>query len=123
MKRYDFHVKQFMIEEAIEFLGLKERFTIENRMNRQHKIILALFLSALSGFIDILGLFGIGKMFLSFMSGNSTRLAFYLAAGDDQVIKKFDKNLVELKKQLVHSAQIFDIVVTENSVYTFARIR
>ena len=82
MKRYDFHVKQFMIEEAIEFLGLKERFTIENRMNRQHKIILALFLSALSGFIDILGLFGIGKMFLSFMSGNSTRLAFYLAEGE-----------------------------------------
>ena len=60
MKRYDFHVKQFMIEEANEFLGLKERFTIENRMNRQHKIILALFLSALSGFIDIFGLFGIG---------------------------------------------------------------
>lgn len=40
---------------------------------------MALFLSGFSGFIDILGLFGIGGMFLSFMSGNSTRLAFYLA--------------------------------------------
>lgn len=47
----------------------------------KRKIILALFLSGLSGFIDILGLFGIGGMFLSFMSGNSTRFAFYLADG------------------------------------------
>lgn len=47
----------------------------------RRKIILALFLSGLSGFIDILGLFSIGGMFLSFMSGNSTRFAFYLADG------------------------------------------
>ncbi|MHC5268771.1 YoaK family protein [Enterococcus sp. LJL98] len=54
---------------------------IQNKQ-RQRKIILALFLSGFSGFIDILGLFGIGGMFLSFMSGNSTRLAFYLAEAD-----------------------------------------
>lgn len=55
---------------------------MRERQSRRRKIILALFLSGLSGFIDILGLFGIGGMFLSFMSGNSTRLAFYLAEGE-----------------------------------------
>lgn len=50
----------------------------------KRKMILALFLSGLSGFIDILGLFGIGGMFLSFMSGNSTRMAFFLAEGNFQ---------------------------------------
>lgn len=48
----------------------------------KRKIITALFLSGLSGFIDILGLVNIGGMFLSFMSGNSTHLAFYLADGN-----------------------------------------
>lgn len=59
----------------------KEGSFIDNQIDRRKKIALALFLSGLSGFIDILGLFGIGGMFLSFMSGNSTRLAFYLAEG------------------------------------------
>lgn len=49
------------------------------------KIVLALFFSCLSGFIDILGLLGIGGRFLSFMSGNSTRFAFHLAKGHWQL--------------------------------------
>lgn len=61
---------------------LEETIAIDTRTYRRRKIALALFLSGLSGFIDILGLFGIGGMFLSFMSGNSTRLAFYLAEAD-----------------------------------------
>lgn len=45
------------------------------------KLSLALFLSGLSGFIDILGLTSAGGMFLSFMSGNTTRMALNLAHG------------------------------------------
>ncbi len=55
---------------------------MQEKQFSRRKMMLALFLSGLSGFIDILGLFGIGGMFLSFMSGNSTRMAFFLAEGD-----------------------------------------
>lgn len=43
--------------------------------------LLAMGLAALAGFIDALGFLKLGGLFVSFMSGNSTRLAVGLAAG------------------------------------------
>jgi uncharacterized membrane protein YoaK (UPF0700 family) len=45
-------------------------------------IALAVALSALAGYVDALGFLSFGNFFVSFMSGNSTRLAVGLAAGD-----------------------------------------
>jgi uncharacterized membrane protein YoaK (UPF0700 family) len=45
-------------------------------------IALAIALSALAGYVDALGFLSFGNFFVSFMSGNSTRLAVGLAAGD-----------------------------------------
>ncbi|MGC4250611.1 MAG: YoaK family protein [Sphingobium sp.] len=43
--------------------------------------LLAMGLAALAGFIDALGFLKLGGLFVSFMSGNSTRLAVGLASG------------------------------------------
>ena len=43
--------------------------------------VMAMGLAALAGFIDALGFLKLGGLFVSFMSGNSTRLAVGLAAG------------------------------------------
>ena len=52
-------------------------------MNRSdcHAILLALCLSGLAGYVDSLGFLTLKGFFVSFMSGNSTRLAAGLAAG------------------------------------------
>ena len=42
---------------------------------------LAMFLSAIAGFVDAVGFIQLGGFFVSFMSGNSTRLAVSLAEG------------------------------------------
>ncbi|HAL05769.1 MAG TPA: hypothetical protein DCP26_00205, partial [Brevundimonas sp.] len=42
---------------------------------------LALLLAALAGYVDSLGFLHLGGVFVSFMSGNSTRLAVSLAEG------------------------------------------
>ncbi len=47
--------------------------------------LLAFALAALAGFVDALGFLQLGGMFVSFMSGNSTRLAVGLAARSDVV--------------------------------------
>lgn len=48
--------------------------------------ILAICLSALAGCVDAIGFLQLGGYFISFMSGNSTRLAASVATGDLQVI-------------------------------------
>lgn len=45
-------------------------------------LIFALAVTALAGFIDAIGYAALGKLYLSFMSGNSTRLGMALADGD-----------------------------------------
>jgi uncharacterized membrane protein YoaK (UPF0700 family) len=55
-------------------------------MNRYDKRVrtLAVGLSALAGFVDAIGFIKLGGFFVSFMSGNSTRLAVGLARGSAQ---------------------------------------
>jgi uncharacterized membrane protein YoaK (UPF0700 family) len=50
---------------------------LESRRN----LALACALSALAGYVDAIGFLHLGGMFVSFMSGNSTRLGVYLAEG------------------------------------------
>lgn len=50
-------------------------------LRRRHRL-LAVLLSALAGYVDALGFLQLGGLFVSFMSGNSTRLAASLALGD-----------------------------------------
>ena len=51
-----------------------------NRYDRRFRA-LAMFLSAIAGFVDAVGFIKLGGFFVSFMSGNSTRLAVSLAEG------------------------------------------
>ena len=51
---------------------------LESRRN----LALACALSALAGYVDSIGFLQLGGLFVSFMSGNSTRLGVYLAAGN-----------------------------------------
>lgn len=44
-------------------------------------VFLAMSLSALAGYIDALGFLSLGGLFVSFMSGNTTRLAAGVAEG------------------------------------------
>jgi uncharacterized membrane protein YoaK (UPF0700 family) len=55
-------------------------------MNRYDKHVrtLAVGLAALAGFVDAIGFIKLGGFFVSFMSGNSTRLAVGLAQGTSQ---------------------------------------
>src|SRR6478609_9158920 len=46
-------------------------------------LLLAYCLAALAGYIDTLGFLHMGGYFVSFMSGNSTRLAVHLATGNE----------------------------------------
>jgi uncharacterized membrane protein YoaK (UPF0700 family) len=50
------------------------------RYDRRLKTISAC-LSALAGYVDAIGIIKLGGFFISFMSGNSTRLAVGLAQG------------------------------------------
>ncbi len=54
-----------------------------NRYDRRVRI-LAVGLAALAGFVDAIGFLKLGGFFVSFMSGNSTRLAVELAQGTSQ---------------------------------------
>jgi uncharacterized membrane protein YoaK (UPF0700 family) len=51
---------------------------LESRRN----LALACALSALAGYVDAIGFLHLGGLFVSFMSGNSTRLGVYLAEGN-----------------------------------------
>ena len=52
------------------------------RSLEQHERGLAVRLAALAGFVDSIGFLLLGGLFVSFMSGNSTRLAASLSIGD-----------------------------------------
>src|SRR4051812_19574859 len=51
-------------------------------LNTRSNIALACALSALAGYIDGIGFLHLGGLFVSFMSGNSTRLGVSAAAAD-----------------------------------------
>src|ERR1700754_846594 len=59
------------------------RWAGDSRMIRYQKRlqVLAVCLSALAGFVDALGFIKLGGFFVSFMSGNSTRMSVGLAEG------------------------------------------
>src|SRR5689334_8967098 len=50
-------------------------------LDSRQNILLACALSALAGYVDGIGLLHLGGLFVSFMSGNSTRMAVSLADG------------------------------------------
>jgi uncharacterized membrane protein YoaK (UPF0700 family) len=51
-------------------------------LDSRRNIVLACALSALAGYIDGIGFLHLGGLFVSFMSGNSTRMGVSLAQGD-----------------------------------------
>jgi uncharacterized membrane protein YoaK (UPF0700 family) len=51
-------------------------------LDSHRNIALACALSALAGYVDAIGFLHLGGLFVSFMSGNSTRMGVSLAAGD-----------------------------------------
>jgi uncharacterized membrane protein YoaK (UPF0700 family) len=51
-------------------------------LEQRRNLALACALSALAGYVDGIGFLHLGGLFVSFMSGNSTRLGVNLAAGD-----------------------------------------
>src|SRR5277367_653370 len=53
-------------------------------LDSSRNIALACALSALAGFVDAIGFLHLGGLFVSFMSGNSTRMGVSLAEGNFQ---------------------------------------
>jgi uncharacterized membrane protein YoaK (UPF0700 family) len=53
-------------------------------LEQRRNLVLACALSALAGYVDAIGFLHLGGLFVSFMSGNSTRLGVSLAAGNWQ---------------------------------------
>src|ERR1700731_3744758 len=51
-------------------------------LDSRRNVALACALSALAGYVDAIGFLHLGGLFVSFMSGNSTRMGVSLAAGD-----------------------------------------
>jgi uncharacterized membrane protein YoaK (UPF0700 family) len=51
-------------------------------LDSRRNVVLACALSALAGYVDGIGFLHLGGLFVSFMSGNSTRLGVSLAQGD-----------------------------------------
>ena len=51
-------------------------------LSSRRNLALACTLSALAGYVDAIGFLHLGGMFVSFMSGNSTRLGVSLAQGN-----------------------------------------
>src|ERR1700728_4194216 len=52
----------------------------------RYSLVIAVCLSALAGYVDAIGFLQLGGYFVSFMSGNSTRLAVNVIKGDRQHI-------------------------------------
>ena len=55
---------------------------VPTMLDSRRNVILACALSALAGYVDGIGFLHLGGLFVSFMSGNSTRMGVSLAAGD-----------------------------------------
>ena len=53
-------------------------------LDSRRDIVVACALSALAGYVDGIGFLHLGGLFVSFMSGNSTRMGVSLAEGDWQ---------------------------------------
>src|SRR5437764_9836578 len=51
-------------------------------LDSRRSVILACALSALAGYVDAIGFLHLGGLFVSFMSGNSTRMGVSLADGE-----------------------------------------
>ena len=51
-------------------------------LDSRNNILLACALSALAGYVDGIGFLHLGGLFVSFMSGNSTRMGVFLAEGE-----------------------------------------
>lgn len=54
---------------------------------RRHEVALAVGLSAIAGYVDAIGFLKLGGFFVSFMSGNSTRLGVGAATGHWDVVR------------------------------------
>jgi uncharacterized membrane protein YoaK (UPF0700 family) len=63
---------------TVAFLGTA---MVPGMLDSSRNIALACALSALAGYVDGIGYLHLGGLFVSFMSGNSTRMAVSLAAG------------------------------------------
>lgn len=50
-------------------------------LDSRRNIVLACILSCLAGFVDAIGFIHLGGLFVSFMSGNSTRLGVFIEEG------------------------------------------
>lgn len=59
--------------------------TVERLEPGLSRLLLSLALVLIAGFIDAIGYLGLGKVYLSFMSGNSTKLGIALFKGDYSV--------------------------------------
>src|SRR5260370_37811835 len=57
------------------------RWCLERMLDSRRNILLACALSALAGYVDAIGFLHLGGLFVSFMSGNSTRMGVSLAEG------------------------------------------
>lgn len=68
--------------------------TLGIKRKRKRRTMMALFFSFVSGYVDGLGLFVLGDVFLSFMSGNSTRLGIQLVKGDLTQVMKYSSILI-----------------------------
>ena len=55
---------------------------VPTMLDSRRNVILACALSALAGYVDGIGFLHLGGLFVSFMSGNSTRMGVSLAQGD-----------------------------------------
>ena len=59
-------------------------------------LILMMLMTSVAGFVDAVGYVRLGQLYLSFMSGNSTRWGMALASGDFRVIRWGAANIVTL---------------------------
>src|ERR1700704_6040046 len=75
-RRHTFQVGGFH-EHYRRVRAMAHRTMLDSRRN----IILACALSALAGYVDAIGFLHLGGLFVSFMSGNSTRMGVSLAEG------------------------------------------
>src|ERR1700733_12591980 len=55
---------------------------VPTMLDSRRNVALACALSALAGYVDGIGFLHLGGLFVSFMSGNSTRMGVSLASGD-----------------------------------------
>src|SRR6202048_352862 len=71
-----------LLSQPAAFVNTRLTTTVRSTMlESRRNIALACALSALAGYVDAIGFLHLGGLFVSFMSGNSTRLGVSLAEG------------------------------------------